>query len=78
MITRLVLLVYRVLRREDGARFLGPFLLEAFAVISTTQQVQVDQCLLCHKYLVQMSPTDIKRDKFSLFYWSTYMYIYQK
>ena len=64
MITRLVLLVYHVLWREDRARFLGSFLLEAFAVISTTQQVQVDQCLLCHKYLVKCHQLILKETSF--------------
>ena len=64
MITRLVLLVYHVLWREDRARFLGSFLLEAFAVISTTQQVQVDQCLLCHKYLVKCHQLIYKETSF--------------
>ena len=71
MITRLVLLVYHVLWREDRARFLGPFLLEAFAIISTTQQVQVDQCLLCHKYLVKCHQLIYKETSFP---YSTYMY----
>ena len=64
MITRLVLLVYHVLWREDRASFLGPFLLEAFAVISTTQQVQVDQCLLCCKYLVKCHQLIYKETSF--------------